>query len=130
MSSSLEQVWGSVLKANQCIVVKDFHGEGGFDYHEWKFTILRYLDYHGLRGFINGKASLGKQPTEEEKMEFMRKKITAYTVLRNSVREWLGSVGVDSSYHPRFLRARFDNTYDAKRLWDVIHECCDEEVFD
>ncbi|KAK4142498.1 uncharacterized protein C8A04DRAFT_29948 [Dichotomopilus funicola] len=129
MSFSDSETSGAVRKADECTVVNNFDGERGYDYHEWKFTILRCLDYDGLRGFIDGTASLSPEATEHEKLEFMRKKISAYTTLRNSVSGWLATVAANGSYRDRLLQARFDNTYDAKRLWDVVHECCDEDVF-
>ncbi|KAK4142497.1 uncharacterized protein C8A04DRAFT_29947 [Dichotomopilus funicola] len=117
----------AVPDPDQCIEVIQFDGKPSIGYAEWKFTILRYLDYSGFRGFIDGTASLGTQATEDEKLEIMRNKITAYTVLCDSLRKWLESVDVESPDLPDrddFLEIRFDNTYNAKRLWDMVENYC------
>ncbi|KAK4032247.1 hypothetical protein C8A01DRAFT_41317 [Parachaetomium inaequale] len=105
--------------------VAKFTNDSRSEYMNWKFTLFRSLDWHQLRPFVEGTATAPPaDATGQERLAYEHKKIMAYSILRDSVYDWLLDIFEDLGHFDEdfeYCEFLFDSTYDAKQLWDRIH---------
>jgi hypothetical protein len=87
-----------------------------------------------LRPFVEGTSiPPSANATDEERLAYKRKQIMAYTILRDSVYDWLLDIFEDLGHFDEdeditSTDFMFDETYDAKNLWDCIHQLIPEYI--
>ncbi len=99
-------------------------------YLNWKFTLFLSLDWFQLRPFLDGTADeTPLSASLELHIAHMRRKIMAYTILRDSVHDWLEDVLeiCGASFEQR-VECLFNTSYDVKFLWDTVHALVDPDV--
>jgi hypothetical protein len=97
--------------------------EGNYD--EWNWAVHFHLDWFGLRPFIIGtdtEPSATANP--EEKLDYQRKKMMAYSILRASIDHY----GWRLIERARLDYQLYDKTYNAKALWDAIHRVLQDDT--
>ncbi len=99
-------------------------------YLGWKFTLFLSLDWFQLRPFLYDTADeppISASP--ELHVAHIRRKIMAYTILRDSVHDWLEDVleACGASFEQR-VECLYNTSYDVKFLWDTVHALVDPDV--
>lgn len=115
------------FKLPRIVPLEDLHQN---NYLRWKYTLFLHLDWHQLRAFIDGSVS---EPTPDADADvraaFLRSKIMAYTILRDSVHDYLMEVfQIGKASIDVVAACLFNSDYDVKYLWDSVHDFVSPEI--
>jgi len=99
------------------------------EYLRWKYTLFLHLNWHQLRGFVNGSVTVPAPDADPDvHVAFLRNKIMAYTILRDSVHDFVMEVlEMGDGPFQTMVDCLFNSNYDVQYLWNAVHDFINPE---